>query len=263
MFGGGRAWTLDLFVKHILFYRVEPNRIFSTNNASAVTSWRQLKPRAPRKRKQAKEPAIKSLHNELASENKSTEALESTLGPGQCKKDNHESTKKTTEEKSRSKQSKKLPSFKFPPSKKATTTDTGKTKKASEDVKSDDKDSLKNEDAEVDSRVDFSMWKFHSASYFGCMPGEVTLRMKELSQAGFCYDHIDLLLRRLPPTLQINSKVVYQNINSFIKWNIPWKEFIDTNPEILLLEPNQVYCYYFEFGIKIKEIIFLNMCNIN
>ena len=257
MFGGGRAWTLDLFVKHVLFYRVEPNRIFSTNNASAITSWRQLKPRAPRKRKRIKEPAIKSPHRELAPENKSIQALESTLRPAQCKKENHESTNKTTEEKPKSKQSEKLPSFKFPPSKKATITDTGKTKKASEDAKSDDKDVIKNGDIEVDSRVDFSKWKFHNASYFGCTPGEVTQRMKELSQAGFCNDHIDLLLRRLPPTLQINSKVVHQNINSFIKWNIPWKEFIDTNPEILLLEPNQVFCYHFELSFKLRK----NLCN--
>ena len=248
---GGRASTLDLFVKQILLYRVvESTRIFSTKNASAVTSWRQLKPRAPRKRKQAKEPTTKVTNSALLPKNKSLpsiQTLESTSGPAQRNKDSNEvleSTNKITEEKSRSEKSKKLPSFKFASNKKATTIYSGQTeqieKTSGEDVKSADKDISENEELEVDSRVDFSKWKFHSASFFGCTPGEVTQRVKELSQAGFCNEHIDLLLRRLPPTLWINPKIVYQNVNSFIKWNISWKQFVDTNPEILLLEPSQV-----------------------
>ena len=246
----GRALTLDLFLKQILLYRViESTRIFSTKNASAVTSWRQLKPRAPRKRKPSKEPTIKVTHSALVSKNTSSpsiQALESTSGPAQRKKDSNEvpeSTNEATEEKS-----KKLPSFKFVSSKKAIAIDSGQTeqveKTSGEDVKSADKDVSENEELRVDSQVDFSKWKFHSASFYGCTPGEVTQRVRELSQTGFCNEHIDLLLRRLPPTLQINSKIVYQNVNSFIKWNIPWKQFVDTNPEILLLEPSQVYYYY-------------------
>ena len=246
---GGRALTLDLFLKQILLYRVvESTRTFSTNNANAVTSWRQLKPRAPRKRKQPNEPTTKATDSSLGPKNSSSpsiQALESTSGPAQRKKDSNKvpELNKDTEGKSKGEKSKNPPGFKFASNKKAPKIDSKQMQqieKTSGDVRSPDKDVSENEELEVDSRVDFSKWKFHNASFFGCTPGEVTQRVKELSQVGFCNEHIDLLLRRLPPTLWINSKIVYQNVNSFVKWNIPWKQFVDTNPELLLLEPSQV-----------------------
>lgn len=246
----GRALTLDLFLKQILLYRVvESTRTFSTKNANAVTSWRQLKPRAPRKRKQPKEPTTKATDSALAPKNTSSpsiQALESTSGPAQRKKDSNKVSEvnKGIEEKSKGEKSKNPPGFKFASSKKAPTTDSEQTqqieKTSGGDVRSAGEDVSENEELRFDSRVDFSKWKFHNASFFGCTPGEVTQRVKELSQAGFCNEHIDLLLRRLPPTLRINSKIVYQNVDSFVKWNIPWKQFVDTNPELLLLEPSQV-----------------------
>ena len=242
---GRRALTLDLFLKQILLYRVvESTRTFSTKNANAVTSWRQLKPRAPRKRKQPKEPTTKATNSALAPKNTSSssiQALESNSGPAQREDSNKvPELNKGTEEKSKSKKSKNPPGFKFAPNKKAAMTDSKQTQqieKTSGNVRSADEDGSENEELGVDSRVE---WKFHNASFFGCTPGEVTQRVKELSQAGFCNEHIDLLLRRLPPTLRTNSKMVYQNVNSFVKWNIPWKQFVDTNPELLLLEPSQV-----------------------
>lgn len=238
---GGR--TLDLFVKQALVYRIEYIRIFSTKNVNAVTNWRQLKPQAPRKRKQPKDPITKFTDNLVTSKNKSLssiQALESTSGSAQRKKGNNEvvesASNKTTELASSVKPRRsKLASYK-----KATAVSNVQREKvketSAEDARGLAADVSKNEE------VDFSRWKFHTTSCLGCTPGEVTQRVKELSQAGFCNEHIDLLLRRLPPTLQINSKTVYQNVHSFIKWNIPWKQLVDTNPEILLLEPNQV-CY--------------------
>lgn len=215
---------------------VESSRVFSTKNENAVTNWRQLKPRAPRKRKKTKESTTKATSSLVTVKNKSLpsiQALESTPGPAQSK---NELTA------TKSEKQKKPPSVN---PKKATSTDTLQREQAKETLMEDVKST--SDDISESEVVDFSKWKFYNASFLGSTPGEVAKRVKELSQAGFCNEHIDLLLRRLPPTLRINSKIVHKNVNSFTKWNIPWKEFIDTNPEILLLEPNQVYYIVFMF----------------
>lgn len=235
---GSRA--LDLFVRHFLLYRVESVRIFSTKNVNAVTNWRQLKPRAPRKRKQPKESTTKVTRTAVAAKSislPSIQALESTSGPAQRKNVTSETLEPTnvTTEFSSSEKVRKLSNVKLKKANKDALQREQVKEASGEDVKSTGDDISANE------VVDFSKWKFHNASFLGSTPGEVTQRVKELSQAGFCNEHIDLLLRHLPPTLQINAKMVYQNVNSFIKWNIPWKQFIDTNPEILLLEPSQVF----------------------
>ena len=211
---------------------VESSRVFSTKNENAVTNWRQLKPRAPRKWRKAKESTTKVTSSPVKVKNKSIQALESTPGPAQSKNDTDETFTATSSEKQ------KKPLSVINP-KKATGTDTLQREQAKETSMEDVKNN--SDDISESEVIDFSKWKFYNASFLGCTPGEVTKRVKELSQAGFCNEHIDLLLRRLPPTLQINSKIVHKNVNSFTKWNIPWKQFIDTNPEILLLEPNQVY----------------------
>ena len=236
-------WFGGTFIVKLEQLFVESARIFSTKNVNAVTNWRQLKPRAPRKRKQAskqaKELTTKVTNSPVAAKNKSPlsiQALESTSG--QNKIDTGEictATNETTSEKR-----KKLPGVNL---KKASSMDPLQREQVKE-ISTKDVNGA-SDDISENEVVDFSKWKFYYASFLGCTPGEVTKRVKELRQAGFCNEHIDLLLRRLPPTLQINSKTVYKNINSFMKWNIPWKQFVDTNPEILLLEPNQVYLYSF------------------
>jgi len=263
MFGGR---MLDLFMKQILVYRVESIRSFSTKNVNAVTNWRQLIPRAPRRHKQSKKPTTKTTHSVVVPKNKSSpsiQTLESTSGPAQRKIVSNEVLKSTfskATELSSSEKPKKLPIFKSPSYKKTImgTAHREQVKETSaEDIKSTVDVSYPNpahtrrvesgyeataDDANSEKEeTDFSKWKFCSASFLGCTPGEVTQRVKELSKAGFCNEHIDLLLKRLPPSLKINSKMIYQNVNNFIKWNIPWKQFVDTNPEILLMEPSQVW----------------------
>jgi len=86
-------------------------------------------------------------------------------------------------------------------------------------------------------------WRYFNASYLGCTPKEVMQRIKELTQAGFSDDFIDLILKRLPPTLKINSKDLFFNINTFIKWKLQWKLILKYNPELLLLDTNHVSDY--------------------
>lgn len=253
MFSGrtlGKTLMLDLLVKHVLLYKFESARIFSTKNVSAVNNWRQLKPRAPRKRKQTKESTTKVTRIVATSKSKSSlsiQALESSSGPAQRKKDRNKTLGKfdnVPEVFLGEKQKKLFSSVKLAPNKEESNTDTVQGEQVKETSAEDVKSAAvaaAADDISENKVVDFSKWKFHNASFLGCTAGEVTQRVKELSQAGFCNEHIDLLLRRLPPTLQINSKIVYQNVNSFIKWNIPWKQFVDKNPEILLLEPSQVF----------------------
>lgn len=263
MFGGR---MLDLFMKQILVYKVSI-RSLSAKNVNAVTNWRQLIPRAPRKHKQNKKPTTKTTDSVVVPKNKSSpniQTLESTSGPAQRKIVSNEVVKSTPNKGTElsSEKPKKLPISKPTSHKKATTgtaqreqvkeTSTGDLKSAA-DVSYPDPahtnragrtgsgyETTTDGGSSEKEEIDFSKWKFCSASFLGCTPGEVTQRVKKLSQAGFCNKHIDLLLKRLPPTLQINSKMVYQNVNNFIKWNIPWKQFVDKNPEILLMEPSQV-----------------------
>ena len=87
-------------------------------------------------------------------------------------------------------------------------------------------------------------WRYTSASYLGSTPKEVMQRVKELSQAGFSDELIDLILKRFPPTLKINSKNLYFNVNAFIKWKLQWKQILKYNPELFLLDTNHVSAYY-------------------
>ena len=87
-------------------------------------------------------------------------------------------------------------------------------------------------------------WRYTSASYLGSTPKEVMQRVKELSQAGFSDEFIDVILKRLPPTLKINSKSLYFNVYTFIKWKLQWRQILKYNPELFLLDTNHVSSKY-------------------
>lgn len=252
--------TLDLLLKLVLVQRIESTRVLSTKNVNSVTSWRQLKPRAPRKRKQSKEQKesvtkteTSTIHSVAVPKRSlpSIQALESTSGPAQrkgrdegrdevLKSASNKATEMPSHQVSVNGKLKELTNSKFSSSKKVTNPVGILQREQAKEPLADNIKNVTNVVGSENEKIDFTKWKFCSASFLGCTPGEVTQRMKELGQAGFCNDHIDLLLRKLPPILRINSKMVYQNVNSFVKWNVPWKQVIDTNPEILLLEPSQV-----------------------
>jgi len=94
-------------------------------------------------------------------------------------------------------------------------------------------------------------WRYTSASYLGSTPKEVMQRVKELSQAGFSDEVIDLILKRFPPTLKVNSKSLYFNFNTFVEWKLQWKQILNCNPELFLLDTNHVSIY----GNKVVSMV--------